>query len=184
MAHTVKGLKFLLWQIPIYLVVIWILGFMLYYSKIDAGKGEAVTDADAILVWTGGAGRIRAAVNLLKEGRAQRLLVSGVHPDVAESDIRAMTDTATKLSECCIDLDHTARNSLGNARESAAWARSHDFKDLILVTADYHMPRSLVLMRRAMPEATIKPSRVHSEASLKYLVVEYNKYLITLLRIV
>ncbi|GHF11720.1 membrane protein [Kordiimonas sediminis] len=184
MAQTVKGLKFLLWKIPLYLLVIWALGFILFYTTIDSVEGESTERADAILVWTGGAGRITTAVNLLKAGRAERLLVSGVHPDVADTDITSMTNTAQILSECCIDLDHTARNTLGNARESAAWARSHNFDTLILVTADYHMPRSLILMRRAMPEAKIIPDRVKSNASLRYLVVEYNKYLITLLRIV
>ena len=60
-------------------------------------------------------------------------------------------------------LGHEAINTLGNAHETAQWIRSQGFRSLRLVTAWYHMPRSLLEFDRAMPEIDIVAHPVFPE---------------------
>ena len=82
---------------------------------------------------------------------------------------------------------------MGNARETAEWARSLGYRRLILVTADYHMPRAMLELKAAMPEARIAPYPVatpvldarHWQSTgdgARRMVLEYCKYLAILAR--
>ena len=92
-----------------------------------------------------------------------------------------------------LNLGFTAADTLGNAREAADWARAMHYRRLILVTADYHMPRAMIELRAALPEAAVQPypvatpvldARHWSSTSLgaRRMVVEYSKYLPILAR--
>lgn len=156
-----------------------------------------------IVVATGGGGRILTGLELLADERASRMLISGVGQGVSKTDIRnTLTSDANALTEfnhlmdCCIDLDAKAANTRGNAQQAAAWASRHAFSHILLVTADYHMPRSLILFRRQMPERVIITHAVSSLDSVQggetrpawwrrpltvmALSREYGKYLLSL----
>ncbi|MDP3899265.1 MAG: YdcF family protein, partial [Mesorhizobium sp.] len=106
--------------------------------------------ADAIIVLTGGQSRIDAAVDLLKNGKGKRLLISGVNPMAGRDDLRAATGGDWSLFNCCVDIDHAALDTIGNAAESAKWVRQHAYDSVILVTNNYHMPRTMLEMRRLL----------------------------------
>ncbi len=61
------------------------------------------------------------------------------------------------MFDCCVDLGFTAADTLGNARETAEWARSLGYHSLILVTADYHMPRACWSCAPPCPRPRITP---------------------------
>ena len=105
---------------------------------------DTLSRADAIIVLTGGQFRINAAVHLLESGKGRRLLISGVNPATKPSDLRTATGAEQSLFACCVDIDHAALDTIGNAEESAKWIVKHDFRNVILVTNNYHMPRSLL----------------------------------------
>ena len=86
------------------------------------------------------------------------------------------------LFDCCVDLDYRAQNTVGNARETSRWVRHNDYETLIVVTSDYHMPRSLVEFHSRMPDLDLVPHPVADEARPSRLAVEYTKYLAALLR--
>src|SRR5207245_2185250 len=110
---------------------------------------------DAVVVLTGGSLRVRSGLELLAEGKAKKLFISGVYPATdAAALLRAEHQSSAQL-DCCIVLGHSADNTLGNALETAAWMRRERFHSLRLVTAAYHMPRSLLEFRRAMPDIRI-----------------------------
>jgi uncharacterized SAM-binding protein YcdF (DUF218 family) len=114
--------------------------------------------ADGIVALTGGSDqRLEAATRLLEDGKGRRLLVSGVNPRATRQDLWSVTGAAKPLFDCCVDLGFTAADTVGNAREAAEWARSLGYHSLILVTADYHMPRAMLELRAALPAATITP---------------------------
>lgn len=92
--------------------------------------------ADAIIVVTGGRSRLEAAVGLLKSGKGERLLISGVHPAADLDDLRAVTGGDRTLFKCCVDVDYAALDTIGNAQESAKWLRDHKYARAILVTND------------------------------------------------
>lgn len=149
--------------------------------------------ADAIIVLTGGQSRIDAAVNLLKSGKGKRLLISGVHPTARMRDLQAFTGGDKALFSCCVDIDRAALDTVGNAEESAKWVTNHAYSSVILVTNNYHMPRSLLEMRRYIGSANLLPypvvntrlddgSWMTKPAALRVLVTEYTKYLAALVR--
>ncbi|MCO5064686.1 MAG: YdcF family protein [Rhizobiaceae bacterium] len=149
--------------------------------------------ADAIIVLTGGQSRLEAALDLLNKGKAKRLLISGVHPATGRNAIRAATGSDSGLFSCCVDIDREALDTVGNAQESVKWLREHGFGSVILVTNNYHMPRSLLEMRRLagpvqfVPYPVVNTRLDHGRwigepAALRVLVTEYFKYLAAIAR--
>jgi uncharacterized SAM-binding protein YcdF (DUF218 family) len=176
-------------------VVIAMVGAMLVGGFIgfarDATEAAPPADphADGIVVLTGGAARIDGALELLAEGRAGRLLISGVNR-VVTPRILADTLAGDKRDDlaCCVDLGHDARDTIGNAAETRQWAESRGFSSLIVVTSNYHMARSMTELATAMPEVRLIPFPVtnpelhlrdwwRDPAALGLLAREYAKYL-------
>jgi uncharacterized SAM-binding protein YcdF (DUF218 family) len=166
-------------KLPIYLAAAWALGFGFYILTLPGSPADT-PKSDAIIVLTGGAGRLEAGVRLLEARLAERMLISGVNPVVEPHELSALTGADDALFTCCVDLDRAAPDTAGNASESAQWVRKHGFSSVVLVTADYHMPRSLILFRSAMPDARIMAWSVTADWPLALLAKEYNKYLVTL----
>jgi uncharacterized SAM-binding protein YcdF (DUF218 family) len=97
------------------------------------------------------------------------------------------------LFSCCVDIDRAALDTIGNAEESAKWVESHAYDSVILVTNNYHMPRSLLEMGRLLRHATLEPYPVVNTdlgnggwltkpQALRVLFTEYSKYLLALAR--
>jgi uncharacterized SAM-binding protein YcdF (DUF218 family) len=149
--------------------------------------------ADAIIVLTGGTSRLDAAMDLLETGKGKRLLISGVHPSATRRQLQIATGGDKQLFSCCVDIDHAALDTIGNAEESAKWVDSHAYGTVILVTNNYHMPRSLLEMGRLLRKARLEPYPVVNTnldnggwltkpEALRVLFTEYNKYLLALAR--
>src|ERR1700726_798670 len=136
------------------------IGFVGFLSQLRGAEIKPAGRADGIVVLTGGSSRVSDAMELLAGGYGRRLLISGVHPTNAASDIsRSLTDNQSLLS-CCVDLDRSAVNTRSNAAETRRWAREQGFKSLIVVTSNYHMPRAIVELSHAMPGVTLIPYAV------------------------
>jgi len=149
--------------------------------------------ADGIVVLTGGQSRIDAGLDLLKAGKGKRLLISGVNPIARMNDLQLATGGDWTLFNCCVDIDRAALNTIGNAHESAKWASANTFASIIVVTNNYHMPRSLLEMRRILPTADLQPYPVVNTPlndgawigkpdALRVLFTEYTKYVAALAR--
>lgn len=176
------------------LFVLFVGGFGLFASHI--GGLVAPSDpkvADGIIVVTGGQSRIDAAVDLLKTGKGKRLLISGVNPMAGREDLRAATGGDRSLFSCCVDIDHAALDTIGNAEESAKWVREHAFGSVILVTNNYHIPRTMLEMRRLLQNEDLQPYPVVNTRldggtwltkpeAIRVLFTEYTKYLAALAR--
>lgn len=175
------------------LVLAWASGLVRFAAAIPAVADDVGTRTDAIVVLTGGSERLATGVALLDHGLAKRVFVSGVHPGV---DARAMLDAAGEARAELIDridTGHGARNTAGNARETAAWIRRHGYRSLRLVTASYHMPRSLFEFAQALPEVAIVPHPVFPghvmqarwwvwPGTAALIIGEYHKFLWSWLR--
>ena len=163
--------------------VLWGAGFAGFnWAARQAGAAPAA--ADGIVVLTGGADRIETALRLLIEGRAPWLLVSGVARGADLSDLmRRVPLDADQASR--VTLGHAAQSTSGNAAETAPWARAHNVRRLIVVTAGYHMPRALLELRRALPNVELQAVAVQSPAlrsappaaSVRVLAGEFDKLL-------
>lgn len=149
--------------------------------------------ADGIIVLTGGQFRLDAAVDLLKSGKGRRLLISGVNPVTGARDLQVVTGADARLFQCCIDIDRAALDTAGNAEEGAKWARRNHFDSLILVTNNYHIPRTMLEMRLLLSEAELQPYPVvntrldeidwlRNPDAVRVLLTEYAKYVAALAR--
>lgn len=144
--------------------------------------------ADGIVVLTGGEQRLKQGIELLRSGEGQRLLVSGVNRGTSAKALARTTGTDAALFDCCVDLDYEALNTIGNAEMTTRWARQHGFRRLLLVTSDYHIPRSLLEMADVpdapeivpypvSPDKLWRPDGWPTRLGLRLLATEYAKVL-------
>ena len=113
--------------------------------------------ADAIVALTGGEGRLVAGLQLLDRDKGARLLISGVHTETSRQQVFEAAGQLPVRAACCVDLGRSAENTIGNAGETAYWVNKHGYHSLIIVTATYHMPRSLMELRAVLPETKFVP---------------------------
>jgi uncharacterized SAM-binding protein YcdF (DUF218 family) len=168
------------------------LGFLFFVYSMDRFEQKPETRADGIVALTGGAHRIGDAIDLLAQGYAKRLLISGVNEKTSREEISRLNPGQRRLFDCCVDLDYRARNTIGNAIETRRWAERHGFDALIVVTSNYHMPRTLVELDHVLPNlqkipypvaATIDPHAWwHDVSAARVLASEYLKFLAVWLR--
>jgi uncharacterized SAM-binding protein YcdF (DUF218 family) len=172
------------------LVMFWAVGLLAFTARIERSTPAAEPQAaDAIVALTGNATvRITTAVKLLEQGKGERLLVSGVNKAATPGDILGVSRATRPIFACCVQLGFEAADTKGNARETAAWVKHEGYKSLIVVTADYHMPRAMLELKGAMPGVTLTPYPVKTEeidatawwktsVQARRMLVEYSKYL-------
>lgn len=173
--------------------LMWLTGLFVFAERVRGlTPAPEPARADAVVALTGpSAERVNAAIRLLEQGKGDRLLISGVNREVRRQELRALTPGSKKLFNCCVDLGFEAENTVGNAQEIAGWARSRGYDDLIVVTSDYHMPRSLLEIRGAAPGVRLTPYAVSTPSldtpgwwrateTARRMTLEYMKYLAVL----
>jgi uncharacterized SAM-binding protein YcdF (DUF218 family) len=172
------------------LAIAWVIGLFVFVDRIPAVAGDTGIDihTDAIVVLTGGRGRVEQGTALLARTAAQKMLISGVAPNVAPRDVIPASRLESTVLECCVTFGRAARNTRENAVETAGWVAANEITSLRLVTADFHMPRSLLEFHSRLPDMLIVPDPVKSEnvrlsrwwlwpGTAALLAGEYNKYL-------
>lgn len=178
------------------LALLWAGGFVIFVAMLpkpgDVAPGKAdLGPADGVVVYTGGGGvRISSAMAIFADGAGERLLISGVHPNTTAERLSEFWAGPQERFDCCIDLGREALSTEGNAGELKAWAETHHYKRIILVTSDYHMPRAIAVTRARMKEAVITPFAAPSGYldakglpasfnAVMNLAGEYTKYLLS-----
>lgn len=167
--------------------IFWLVGLLLFVENIPRPKPDD-TLTDAVVVLTGGPGRINRGIELLASEKARELLISGVGADAPMRDL--ISDNALPKSrlECCVTLGRAARDTRENAIEAAGWAASRNIVSIRLVTSDFHMPRSLLEFERRLPQLQIIPEPVGTKSitmgrwwlrpdTVVLLAGEYSKFL-------
>lgn len=173
------------------LAVMWTAGLFAFADRIARSTPAAEpVRAQGVVTLTGAGSneRLNAGISLLEKDKAPRMFLSGVSPEASREDIRLVAGTPKRLYECCVDLGRTANDTVGNARETAEWAKAMRFNRLIVVTADYHMPRAMLELRSTLPRAQLQVYPVQTSVvdarrwwrtsrGIRIMVVEYSKYL-------
>lgn len=189
----VRGLR---WTFTFFgiLVLIWLAGLAWFGFTMPEARTKADTKTDAIVVLTGGAGRLPEGVRLLKAGAAPVLFISGVNRKVEKGALLRVAGGAPDALKPKIILGYRAEHTRGNAYETALWVRARQLKSLRLVTANYHMRRSLLELRRALPGTRIivhpvSPKLVASGRwwrsldGINIVATEFNKYVAAVIRL-
>ena len=159
------------------LVMIYGLGFVLF--AVTLGDPSGPGRSDAIIVLTGGAGRIERGIAVMKRGEAKRMLVAGADPSVTRADLIRRLNGNARLVRCCVDLGSESVDTRSNAEESLRWLKSHGYRSVRLITSDWHMHRAAFEFRKQLgPDITIIPDALRTRPRFMTLFGEYNKYVL------
>lgn len=187
-------------SIAAFLVValIWFAGLLAFASRVQTSTPARVPAAAQGIVALTGANsneRLATAMGLLEDGYGRRVLVSGVNPITSRADVRRVSRAVRRLYDCCVDLGFTAADTVGNARETADWAGAMRYRQLIIVTSDYHMPRAMLELNAVLRGAGVTAQAYavptpalrardwwRNPAAARLMVLEYCKYLAILAR--
>ncbi|MBC2772741.1 YdcF family protein [Rhizobium sp. AQ_MP] len=174
-------------------VAVLVAGFLIFADSVTNMRPPETVKADAIVVLTGGYQRIEQAIDLLKRGYGERLLISGVNPTTTAGQIRKATRASPDVFDCCVDIGYGAIDTIGNANETAIWIRDKGYRSVLVVTSNYHLARSLMELRRSDPDtdfigypvvnADLKTRAWYSEPdAMRTMLSEYGKTVVAYIR--
>jgi uncharacterized SAM-binding protein YcdF (DUF218 family) len=192
-AVRTRRIRFVAVRLAVLAGIAIVLGFMVFLWLLPNEEVALDRNADGIVVLTGGTSRITDALELLAAGRGKRLLITGVNPGTTTGDIARQVADYGRFLACCVDLDYSAINTLGNAVETRRWAIDRGFHSLIIVTSAYHMPRAQAEIAHQLPDVALIPFPVVSDrlrvepwwsngATTRLVLSEYFKYLFAKVR--
>ena len=174
------------------LVIFWLIGFFWFIEQVPTEPVKANDKLDGVVVLTGGKGRLDEGIQILAQGKASKMLISGVDTRTSLDDLLVNLDPklieSAKNHRRAITLGYLAQDTKGNAAETAMWAELQGIKSFYLVTGNYHILRSLQEFRHSMPELSIQPIPYIADTimldrllkfpgSLLFLMTEYCKFL-------
>lgn len=182
------------------LFFLWVVGLGVFIFSVPKQVTDAETETQAVVVLTGGRERLKTGFQLWCSKRSKVIFISGVHP---EETLTSLLKTFEASGVVCLQdrdglaaatyLGYAARNTKENAQETATWLKQMPVTSLRLVTAAYHMPRSLLEFKHLLPRITIIPhpvfpkgfnrSRWWHEATFHLMFSEYHKFLWAFVRI-
>ena len=113
---------------------------------------------DGLVVATGGQLRIQKGVELLAGGKADRMLISGVGKGITKELLKenlAISNLQARFFDCCVEIEFTATDTNGNAQATFEWMQKHALDDILLVSANYHLPRAELIFKQYLPENSV-----------------------------
>jgi uncharacterized SAM-binding protein YcdF (DUF218 family) len=160
-----------------FVFLVWVIGFLGFVVSLPRPAEDAVS-TDAVIVLTGGPGRIARGLDVLAGGQADKLLVSGVDPEVRPQEFAAEFGVSPRMMACCVTLGFAAVDTRSNASETAKWVAQNEVRSLRLVTTDWHMRRAAGELDRTLPATvTVVRDAVPSQPNMGTLFLEYHKLL-------
>lgn len=158
-------------------LLLYVIGYAIFVVTLPRPAGDERTDA--VVVLTGGSGRLERGFEVLRRGLAQRMLISGVARTVRPGELASAYNVEPGLFDCCIVLGREAFDTRSNADEVTRWMERRRYRSLRLVTNDLHMPRAgYELRKRIDSDIVIIPDAVPTNPNFEAIFLEYNKYLL------
>ena len=159
--------------------LVYLLGFILFALTLGRPAPADAAATEAAVVLTGGPGRIEHAVEVLKDGKAKRLLIAGADPAVTKADLARRLGGSRRIVACCVDLGSESVDTRSNAEEAGRWLAAHRFNSVLLITSDWHMRRARYEFDKVLGgKYRLVTDAVRTEPSFLTLFGEYNKYVL------
>ena len=160
-------------------LLIYAVGFVLFAFTLGKPAPANAPKMDAAVVLTGGSGRIEHALDVVRKGKAKRLLIAGADPSVTKRDLAARIRGSSSLFKCCVDLGSESVDTRSNAEEASRWLAKRKFHSVTLITSDWHMRRARYEFEKVLgSKYKLTTDAVRSEPSFLTLFGEYNKYVL------
>jgi uncharacterized SAM-binding protein YcdF (DUF218 family) len=154
-------------------------GFIIFAVTLGRPAPSGLAETDAVIVITGGPGRIERGIEVLRDGSAKRMLIAGADPSVTKRDLVRRLGGDQRLVRCCVDLGSESVDTRSNAEEGDRWLDKRGYKSARLITSDWHMRRARYEFRKVLGEKyRLVTDGVRSEPSFLTLFSEYNKYVL------
>jgi uncharacterized SAM-binding protein YcdF (DUF218 family) len=138
----------------------------LFTSLLIAGRfislSQSPNQADAIIVLSGGQGRVEKAVELYKTGYAPYILLSNAKESTSQSGDMLQTALNLGIPKDVIFTENAAESTYQNAEFTLPIMKEHDFKSAIVVSSDFHMRRVKLLFDRVYKKSDIDLTYVGS----------------------
>ncbi len=155
---------------------------MAFVSYVFWPSKQSTQKHDAVIVLTGGPGRISSGLDIYNKKLADKIFISGVHPSVEPQHLDALNEIPQDLQGIIAkgDLGYEAMDTIGNAQESGDWIKKNKVHSIYLVTADFHIMRSYMEFKKVVPHIHIHalPVKTFSACNLyalRRLWIEFGK---------
>jgi uncharacterized SAM-binding protein YcdF (DUF218 family) len=153
--------------------------FLLFAFTLGKPAAASAPVTDAAVVLTGGSGRIERGIEVVRDGKARRMLIAGADPSVTKADLTRRIPNAAGLIKCCVDLGSESVDTRTNAEEADRWLAKRSFHSVRLITSDWHMRRARYEFDKVLGRKyRLITDGVRTEPSFLTLFSEYNKYLL------
>lgn len=136
---------------------------------------------DCAVVLTGGKGRIKLALDLIKENRIRHLVISGVHKGTQLNDLLAGSALSLNEAQDRVTLEKQSQTTFGNAQQSWPMLEALRCESFYLITSQVHMARALRTFEShrtaslAMWPLEVKPP--DAESNLEARLLEMFKFM-------
>ena len=172
------------------IITLYFISFIHFIGNIDK-EFTIKKNVNNIVVLTGNTGRLVFGLDLMSNNSKSRMLITGVAKGVKYSEIIKNRDVKRDR----IDLGYKAQTTLGNAIETFLWIKEYDIRDIILVTDNWHMQRTLLLFNITMPNIEISPYPIESmnftmedffqfEKKTFFIYKEHLKYIVSHIQVI
>ena len=172
------------------IITLYFISFIHFIGNIDK-EFTIKKNVNNIVVLTGNTGRLVFGLDLMSNNSKSRMLITGVAKGVKYSEIIKNRDVKRDR----IDLGYKAQTTLGNAIETSLWIKRYDIRDIILVTDNWHMQRTLLLFNITMPNIEVSPYPIESmnftmedffqfEKKTFFIYKEHLKYIVSHIQVI
>jgi uncharacterized SAM-binding protein YcdF (DUF218 family) len=159
------------------LLAAYAIGYGAFALTLPGPAGEERTEA--IVVLTGGPGRLERGFERMERGLAETMLISGVPRTVRPQDYAAEYHVDPSRFPGRIALGQDSVDTRSNAEEVARWLARRRYRSIRLVTSDVHMRRARYEIGRKIGSGiSVVEDAVATSPDLRQSFAEYNKLLL------
>jgi len=170
------------------IVFLWLMGFSVFLFSIPAKPSKNYLETEAFIIFTGGTNRVSTGIEEFTKSKADKILISGVGINVSKADIVSrLPEIHENLNnDEKIVLGRIANSTFSNATETAIFVQLNKVKSITVVTSNYHMPRSRILLANKIPDTQVEYLPIVTKEKGQFfrkiglLLSEYHKSVVSL----